>query len=436
MKRFRRLVHRPWAARLILAAFALSAVATVPALAATATEPVIVVADVRGPLEQRGIDFLTEAVRTPGAEVVILQLNNPGIGSGDPAELYAAIDDAVAPVAAWVGPSGAAAYGGVAEILTHTDRNGAAPGSQVGYLNQPIAGGAFIQEPYEDVDARAVTGAIDVFEPVEGLVDEVVPTVGQFIASLDGLEYETNGTAATLTTTRAETDEAGNLITVAAHEVEFRKPGLFTRFLRLAMRPEAMFFFLIAGLTAAVFEFYAAGAGIAASVGVLSLFLAGFGIASLPMNWLALLLVLTGMWLYTVEFQNATISWRGLIGTALLVWGGLTITAASPQFASRWWAVVLAIVGVASFYIVALTTVTRSRFSTITIGREHLVGRTGIAETGFDPMGIVDLDGARWQARSHRAAGLGPGDHIEVLAVSGIMLEVGPVDDESASTSS
>jgi membrane-bound ClpP family serine protease len=41
-------------------------------------------------------------------------------------------------------------------------------------------------------------------------------------------------------------------------------------------------------------------------------------------------------------------------------------------------------------------------------------------------MGIVELDGARWRARSHRAAGIAAGDPIEVLEVSGVMLEVGP----------
>lgn len=393
----------------------------------------IVVADVRGPLEQRALDFLTEAVETPDAVVVILQLDNPGIASGDPAELFAAIEGSPAPVAAWVGPSGAEAYGGVVDLLLLADHTAAAPGTHVGYLEQRIAGGARARSFDPAIPKAIVGGSIEVAEPVDGVVDAVVPTVGQFIASLDGQDYVRNGEALPITTVRSEVDDAGNEITVAAHEVEFRKPGLFTRSLRLAMRPEAMFFFLVAGIAAAVFEFYAAGAGISASISVLTLFLAGFGLASLPVNWLSVVLVLFGMWLYTVDFQNAVISWRGLLGSVLLLWGGWNITAADPQFASRWWAVVLAVIGVASFYMIALTTVTRSRFSTITIGREHLVGRVGVAETGFDPMGIVEVDGARWQARSHRAAGLSAGDPVEVLAVSGIMLEVGPPASDGAS---
>jgi membrane-bound ClpP family serine protease len=73
-----------------------------------------------------------------------------------------------------------------------------------------------------------------------------------------------------------------------------------------------------------------------------------------------------------------------------------------------------------------MTTVVRSRFSTQTIGREYLVGRTGVAESQFDPEGLVAVDGATWKGRAPRAAGIQPGDPVTVLAVKGILLEVGP----------
>jgi len=84
------------------------------------------------------------------------------------------------------------------------------------------------------------------------------------------------------------------------------------------------------------------------------------------------------------------------------------------------------VTGTALFYGVALTTITRSRFSTPTIGRSQLLGRVGVATTDLDPEGVVEVDGARWRARSHRAAGIVAGDAIEVLGVDGVTLEVGP----------
>jgi len=407
--------------RLLLVFLAAAVTLATPALGAEAVSGggPVVIADVRGPLEQRAIDFLADAVSTT-AGLVVLQIDSPGIASGDPQPLFDAVTEASVPVVVWVGPSGASAYGGVAQLLTLVDHAGAAPGASIGFSGQTIAG-----DPLPPGEG-AVEVAAD--QPIDGLIDIVVPTIGQYIASLDGLVLDTADGPVSLDLTTTQTAEDGTEMIVAATEVQFLKPGLLTRFLRLAMPPEATFFFLVAGLAAVSFELYAAGVGISATVASISLFLAGFGVASLPMNWLALAGVILGVILVTMDFQDASPSWRGVLGTIAILLGGLNLTTASPQFAPRWWTVVLTTIGYLGFVMVALSTVARARFSTRTIGRSHLIGRKGIARTGFDPTGIVEVDGAHWRARTHRAAGLGPGDPVEVVAVSGIMLEVGPPD--------
>ena len=94
--------------------------------------------------------------------------------------------------------------------------------------------------------------------------------------------------------------------------------------------------------------------------------------------------------------------------------------------APTWWIVLVVVAGMALFYGVALTTIVRSRFSTTTIGRENLIGKTGTAETSFDPEGIVVVDEARWRGRSHREAGVQAGDDVEVTGVDGIILDIVP----------
>jgi membrane-bound serine protease (ClpP class) len=383
----------------------------------------VVVADVRGPLDQRTIDYLRDAVETPGAHLVILQIDAPGIASGDPEPLYQSIRETDTPTAVWVGPDGAEAYGGAGRLVLEVDVAGAAPGASIGLFDPLVAGGEPTGCNLEASVCAAFDTAFEITEdgPNPGFIDEVVPTIGQFIAAFDGLEVR--GTVLeTVMPLEGDVDD----VIVPSVVVRFTKPGLFTRFLRLSIRPEATFFFLVVGLVLVAFEFYAAGAGVAAAVGVLSLFLAGYGLATLPINWAAVLAVVLGVLMYSWEFQRNSLGIRSLVGTALLVAGGLSITTGAPQFAPRWWAVLLIVVGAALFYVFGIATVVRSRFSTPTIGREHLVGKRGVAETDFDPEGVVTLDGARWRARSHRAAGLGPGDPVEVLEVKGIVLEVGP----------
>jgi len=417
-----------WMRRTLLLGILAAALAAIAAPGLAQPEPdagPVVVADVRGPLDQRALDFLEAAVRTPDAQLVVIQMNNAGISSGDPADLYAAVSEVATPIAVWVGPAGAVAYGGAGQLLAIADATGAAPGTKVGYLEPVVVGAAVpgVAAGSSRAIGNLADEAVEITESAApGLVDNIVPTIGQFIASLDG----TGVGGATLETARQVEAEDGSLITVPSVEVRFIKPGLISRFFRLASRPEAAFFFLLAGIAVATFEFYAAGAGVAAAVGALSLFLAGYGWATLPMNWLAVAAALFGLLLYTWEFQQNRLGPRSVIGTAVLLLGGFSYTTAAPQYTPAWWAVVITVAGIALFYGFALTTVARSRFSTLTIGREYLVGKRGVAESDFDPEGVVVVDGARWRARSHRASGLGPGDEIEVLEVSGILLEVGP----------
>jgi membrane-bound serine protease (ClpP class) len=328
-----------------------------------------------------------------------------------------------------VGPDGAVAYGGVAQLLGRVPVAGAAPGARIGYMVPAVAG--------EHITPVAGEWAAELADEEVVIVDEsslepiviVEPTIGQFIAALDGLEVQTLDGAVTLETATEVTADDGSVVTVSSVEVRFLKPTLLTRFLRLGTRPDAAFFFFAAGLAAAAFEFYAAGAGVAAAVAVLSLFLGGYGFATLPVNWWAVVLAAIGIGLYTWDFQRHELGVRSILGTIMLIWGGLTFVGGPAQLGTTWWAVLLTVAGIMLFYLFAMTTIVRSRFGTPTIGREHLVGATGTAETRLEPDGVVIIDGARWRARAHRAAGVEEGSAVEVLAVEGITLQVAPPGD-------
>jgi membrane-bound serine protease (ClpP class) len=252
----------------------------------------------------------------------------------------------------------------------------------------------------------------------------VQPTIGQFIAALDGMQFDTATGTVTLETVKEETGEDGVVIVTSSVDVRFLKPTLLTRFLRLGTRPDAAFFFLVAGLAVAAFEFYAAGAGVAAAVAALSLFLAGYGFAALPMNWWAVVVAVAGVGLYTWDFQRNELGVRSVLGTILMFWGGMAFVGGSPQIRTGLGTVLLTVIGVLLFYMFAMTTIVRSRFGTPTIGREHLVGARGNAESALDPDGVVIIDGAKWRARAQRATVINPGDEIEVIAVEGITLQV------------
>lgn len=398
----------------------------------------IIVIDVRNPMDQRLMDFIADTLSKTEVHLFVLRVDSPGISSGDTGSMYAAVMDASAPVVVWVGDRPAVAYGGAASLLNIADIGAAAPGTKIGYLRPTVVTIGTDTVPYrpshdpggETSRDELLEKSVVVDDAIPGYVDHIVPTIGQLIVGLDGTTV-TRGDAEDavtfeLSTATVTTLEDGSEVLTPNRQVQFVKPGVWDRFLRLASRPEVAFFFLVAAIAAATFEFYAAGPGITAAVAVVAFVLAGYGLATLPTFWPSVAATVIGLLLYTRDFQRDRIGWWSAAGTVLLIAGGLTYVDARPQFAATWWIVLVVVTGTALFYGAALTTIVRSRFSTTTIGRDHLIGRSGTAADELSPEGVVVVDGARWRGRSHREAGIAAGDPIQVHGIDGIVLLVDP----------
>ena len=135
-------------------------------------------------------------------------------------------------------------------------------------------------------------------------------------------------------------------------------------------------------------------------------------------------MVLLGVWLFVIDYQRGRFRALSALGAISLLIGGLILTDGSPQIQPNMWGVIFAVAGVWLFYQFAMPTVARARFSTPTIGREHMIGRSGVARSAFSPDGEVEVDGARWSATAHREAGIAEGDEVVVAGIDGLFLEV------------
>ena len=344
------------------------------------------VVEITGHLDGSALDFVSGRIRHAadiGSNVAIVQIDSAATLSDKVTDLIALLERPPLPVVVWVGPDPAVAYGGAAHVLEAAPVGAAAPGVVIGHVLPVVAG----TEPIGDVpdallfdnDVIIVSGSID------GLVDIVAPSISNLLVELDGMVV--NGV--TLKTLR-ETDHG-----TAAIRTVFSEPGLWVRTLRTAVGAEAAFFFLVIGLTVAVFEFYAIGPGVAAAVGAACLLIAGYGLAVLPLSWWALALTFAGLWLMTVDFQRGGAGPLTLYGAVILYFAGINLTDAAPQIEPAWWIVLVIVISIVAFYVFAMATVARSRFSTPTIGREHLIGKVGSAITKFDPNGPR---GSRWRS--------------------------------------
>lgn len=388
------------------------------------------VVEVNGPMDGRLIDFAVSSIESSDASLVVLELDATAVLDEGIEDLIDLVAAPPVPVAVWVGPAPAVAHGGAAQLLLSAPIRGAAPEAVIGYAAPTVAGRQdtdTVVERFPDLPEDLIDGRRVVTEPIAAVVDVVSPSIGQFVVGLDGTEVEIDGEIVVLETARTEVEDGVEVVKPLG-DVVFDEPGLLTRTLRVTIRPEAAFLFLVIGLALITFELYAAGPGVAAAVGALALFLAGYGLSVLPANWWAVAMAVIGLLLFTADVQRNAPSIAGVAGTGLLLGGGLTLVDGGRQLPISWWAVVLVVAGAALFYGFALTTVARARFSTATIGREHLIGSVGVAVGDFGPEGVVELQGARWKAVARRAADVRAGDALVVVGVDGVVLDVEPTD--------
>lgn len=367
--------------------------------------------DVSGPLDASALDFISDSIEGAaevGQELALIQLNSRAVLDRAAFDRLARlVESPPLPVAVWVGPSPAFAYGAAAELADLASHAAIAPpGSELGHFRPTILGE---DEVETDERIRAAESGL-----------QLQPTLRQYLQDLDGATFDTGRGAVTVSTL----EEFGDGVTVKTTTLS--KPGLGTRFFRLAVTPEAAFFFLVIGLTIAVFEFYALGPGVAAAVSALSLILGGWGLVTLPTNWWAVALMLLAFVALVTAHQRGGIVLPTVVGTVVLQVAGMLLIDGGGQIDPRWWLVLPSVLGALFFFLLAMPTVQRARLSTATIGRDSLVGEIGLALVDFEPDGLVEVGGARWRATAHREAGITEGDRIEVTGVDGLYLEVEP----------
>jgi len=173
----------------------------------------------------------------------------------------------------------------------------------------------------------------------------------------------------------------------------------------------------------ALFEFFTVGIGIAAATGVLFLVPASYGLGVLPVHPWAIVLLAVAFIGFAIDVQAGAPRFWTAVGGASYVVGALALY--QGRRVSLWVIVLMGLL-LAFFVLSGMPAMVRSRFSTPTIGRQSLIGRMGVAESGVDPEGTVRVDGAPWRARTNRATPIPAGEPVRVVAINGLLLEVEP----------
>lgn len=344
-----------------------------------------------------------EAADDQDVTAVVLQLNSEGAVVGDDRmdDVVAAVEGSSVPVAVWIGPSGSKAEGDAARLVAAAEVSGLSPGSRVEVTSELAEG--------VDLDGRTAVGETIGSELADdlGLVDNAAPVIGEFVVDLPGVE------------TRV-VDDRREPVT----QVRFGQLDLIDELFHTVASPPVAYLLLVIGAGLLVFELFTAGVGVAGMVGAVSLVLAAYGLAVLPTNTWALVVLCLAFPAFSIDVQTGVPRfWTGA-GTVALVVGSVALFVGGPP---SWITLLAGIVGTLLAMLGGMPAMVRTRFSTPTIGRDWMIGETGVAVADVSPDGVVTVRDAPWRAHTNRATPIAAGDEVRVTAIDGLTLEVEPI---------
>ncbi len=373
------------------------------------------VVEIPGLIDEIVADFIEDSIakaEAGGSGGVVLQVNSRGHVVSDErlTEVAQAIVDSAVPVYAWVGPSGATAQGGAAQLVAATEELSVAVGARFGNTGELIFPELLADEFLLVADALE-NGTVDEESVIErGLAKRDSPTLVFFVLDLPGFA----------STVDSSGDEP---VRVPDSRVRFSKLPLIDGWVHSLASPAMAYLLFLIGAALLIFEFYTAGVGIAGVMGAGCFVVGCYGFDVLPArNW-AIALLVVALFGYAIDVQVGVPRVWSWIATICLIAGSLFLY---DGMAISWITLLAGIIGISLSMISGMPSMIRTRFGTPTIGREWMVGVMAEATEDIKKEGIVSVEGAPWRARVNRTTPISAGDQVRVVAIEGLYLEIEP----------
>ncbi len=403
--------------------------------AATARINVVQVADVINPVVARFIKDEIERTNREGMHAFLLELDTPGGLDTAMRDIIQSILNSQAPVIVYVAPRGARAASAGALITLAADFAAMAPGTNIGAATPVALGGgeqddAMMEKVLQDAVAYAKSLAEqrgrnkEWAERIirEGLsssarealelqvIDIIADDRDDLFAQLDGRRYLRAGQSMTLATAQVD---------LVFSEMNWRQ-----QILTAISNPNVAYLLLMLGFLGIFFELSNPGAIVPGAIGAIALLLAFFGLQTLPVNYVGVLLLFLAVVLFMLEIYVSSYGMLTVGGILSMALGSLMLIDTAEPYMQISRAVIFATVLVcAGFFIVVIYFVTRTQRRPAFSGTEGMVGERGRADSPIAPEGRVFVHGELWTAVSSEH--IAEGEPIEVVGMlPGMKLEV------------
>lgn len=403
-----------------------------------------------GPIGPASASYIAEGLeraRSSNAELVILSIDTPG---GLDTSMRGIIQDILAmpiPVAAYVHPSGARAasagtyilYASHFAVMTPGTNIGAATPIQIGALPTPETGDgnqdgssptnaaerkavndsvAYIRSLAEmrgrnaDWGEKAVREAASLSADAAlelGVIDVVAPNLASMLEQLDGRMVMIDGENYTVATSG---------ISITEIEADWT-----TRLLATITNPNVALILLMIGIYGLIFEFLNPGALVPGTIGAISLLIAFYALAVLPVDMVGLALILLGIGLMVGEAFAPSFGILGIGGIiAFTIGATMLFDTDIPEFRVNWSVIAALAVFSVGVLVLVLRVGLRSFGRRVVSGAEELIGASATVLDWDDGKGHVFVHSERWNAQG--PADLGEGQVVVINGMKGLQLTV------------
>jgi membrane-bound serine protease (ClpP class) len=213
------------------------------------------------------------------------------------------------------------------------------------------------------------------------------------------------------------------LLATAGLKVAAVPPDWRTDLLALVTNPNVAFILMLIGVYGLILEFFNPGAVAPGVIGAISLLVALYALALLPVNYAGAALVFVGIGLMVAEAHIGAFGAIGVGGIAAFVIGSLLMfPSRAPGLELSNAVVIGTAVGSVVLLILILAALLRSRKRPVVTGNEALIGAAGEAVSWLGGEGRVRVKGEIWRARA--ATPLAAGTAVKVVSRDGLVLLV------------
>jgi membrane-bound serine protease (ClpP class) len=386
-----------------------------------------------GPVTSRIITQAIEKAEKENAEALVIELNTPGGLDEATRIITKAILNSPVPVIVYVAPSGSrAASAGVfitmsahiAAMAPGTNIGAAHPVSLAGQMDSTMAekaandAAAYLRsiaskrERNTEFAEEAVmkSKSITEYEALkEGVIDFIASNLRELLDSSDGVTVSLPDGEKVLSTKGVEIKEV---------HISWRD-----RILEIISNPTIAYLLLNLGWIGLAVELYNPGSIFPGVIGAICLILGLYGLQTLPVNYVGLILILLGAVLFILEIKVISHGILTVGGIISMLFGSLMLIQSPLPYMRVSLAVIIATVAaIAAFFIFAIGYAIKAQLKKPTTGDKGLIGLIGVARSKLDKEGIVFVHGEIWRAESD--VPIESGEKIEVVGIENLTLKV------------